>query len=61
MSSQPNPLDAEHAHAGASSDRQSTPKRPYRTPELRALGPVAELTATSSTYVPAPDGAGYAS
>ena len=48
MSSQIRPLlGADNAHAETSSHGAST-KRPYRTPELRELGAVAELTSTGT-------------
>ena len=50
-------LGADSANGQAASDGAST-KRPYRTPELRELGSVAELTYGGSGGGPF-DGGGY--
>lgn len=64
MSSQIRPLlDAKDVHAEASSRHDGSPtKLPYRAPELRELGAVAELTYTGGGS-PSPyyDGQGYPS
>jgi hypothetical protein len=63
MSSPRNPLrGADNAHAEASSHAGASTKRPYRAPELRKLGAVAELTYTGGGS-PSPyfDGTGYPS
>jgi hypothetical protein len=61
MSSQTNPLlGAGNARAVASSDPRTSSKRPYRAPELREVGAVADLTQSGPNNVPG-DAAPYGS